>query len=131
MAQVVAHQAEIEAARARVVTVSFGTPYWSQVWLEETNSPFPFLIDGERAAYQAYGLKSSVIRSWSPSSLIYYARAKLEKREIYGKRGDPHQLGGDFIVDRHGIVRMARPSKESTDRPTMEEIMGSLEQCDP
>lgn len=127
MAQVVAHQAEIEAAQANVVTVSFGTPYWAQVWLQETQSPFPFLVDADRAAYHAFGLKSSVFSSWSPANLWYYAKAVLEKRETFGKRGDPHQLGGDFIIDARGIIRLAHPSSEPTDRPTMEKILTTLQ----
>lgn len=126
MAQVVAHQAEIEAAQANVVTVSFGTPYWSQVWLQETGSPFPFLIDPDRTSYQAYGLESSVLRSWSPANLWYYTKAVLQKRETFGKRGNPHQLGGDFIIDRQGIIRLAHPSREPTDRPPIDQILRVL-----
>jgi peroxiredoxin len=123
----VAHQAEIQAAQANVVTVSFGTPYWAQAWLQETQSPFPFLVDADRAAYHAYGLKSSIISSWSPANLWYYAKAMLQKRETFGKRGDSHQLGGDFIIDAHGIIQLARPSREPTDRPTLAMILTTLQ----
>ena len=127
MAQVVSHYAKIQAAHADVVTVSFGTSYWAQVWLQETKAPFPFLIDAERAAYHAYGLESSVLSSWSPANLWYYTKAVLQKRETFGKRGDPHQLGGDFIIDAHGIVRLAHPSREPTDRPTVDKILTVLQ----
>jgi alkyl hydroperoxide reductase subunit AhpC len=126
VAQVVAHQAEFAALNTNVVTVSFGTPYWSQVWLQETGSPFPFLVDAERAAYHAYGLESSVFRSWSPANLWYYTKAVLQKREMFGKRGDPHQLGGDFIVDAQGRIRLAHPSHDPIDRPSLETIMTLL-----
>ena len=125
MAQVVAHQAEINA-HANVVTVSFGTEYWAQAWRQETRSPFPFLMDANRSAYQAYGLESSVLRSWSPANLWYYTKAALQKRETFGKRGDPHQLGGDFIIDPQGVIRLAHPSREPTDRPTMDHILRVL-----
>lgn len=126
MAQVVSHQAEIHAARANVVTVSFGTPYWAQMWLQETQSPFPFLVDAERAAYHAYGLQSSIFSSWSPANLLYYTKAVLQKRETFGKRGDPHQLGGDFIIDPHGIIRLAHPSRDPTNRPAIPQILSTL-----
>ena len=126
MAQVVSHHAEIHAAGANVVTVSFGTPYWAQMWLQETQSPFPFLVDAERAAYHAYGLQSSIFSSWSPANLLYYTKAILQKRETFGKRGDPHQLGGDFIIDRQGIIRLAHPSRDPTDRPAMPQILTTL-----
>ena len=126
MAQVVARHTEIEATGTNVVTVSFGTPYWANVWLQETESPYPFLIDAERSTYHAYGLKSSVFSSWSPANLWFYSRAVFQGRETFGKRGDPHQLGGDFIVDQQGIVRLAHPSREPTDRPNITKLMECL-----
>ena len=124
--QVAAHQQEFEALNTTIVTVSFGMDYWAKMWLQETRSPFPFLIDPERDAYHAYGLQSSIVRSWMPQNLWYYAKATLQGREKFGKRGDPHQLGGDFIVDSQGIVRLAHPSKEPTDRPDVEGMLQML-----
>ena len=126
MVQVAAHQQEFEALNTNVITVSFGMDYWAKMWLQETQSPFSFLIDPERDAYHAYGLQSSIVRSWMPQNLWYYAKATLQGREKFGKRGDPHQLGGDFIVDSQGIVRLAHPSKEPTDRPDVEKLLAVL-----
>lgn len=126
MAQVVSRHAEFEVAGTNVVTVSFGTPYWSGVWLQETKSPFPYLIDSERKAYHAYGLKSSVLSSWSPANLWYYGKAALQRRETFGKRGDPHQLGGDFLIDQTGTIRLAYPSRDPTDRPAISELLSVL-----
>ena len=127
MAQVVSHHAQIQATNTDVVTISFGTPYWAHVWLQETQSPFPFLVDPERAAYRAYGLEASVFRSWSPANLWYYSKAVLQRRETFGKRGDPHQLGGDFIIDARGIVQLSHPSRDPTDRPSMARILAVLQ----
>lgn len=126
MTQVVSHQAEFEAANVNVVTISFGTEYWTKVWLQETKSPFPFLIDSEKVSYRAYDLESSTMRSWSPATVWYYAKAKLQRREIPAQRGDAHQLGGDFIIDPQGIVRLSHPSADPTDRPNMDELFSLL-----
>jgi alkyl hydroperoxide reductase subunit AhpC len=126
VAQLAPRYAEIQALNAEAVTVSFGTEYWARVWLQETVSPFPFLLDPERRAYHAYGLQSSVFRSWMPRNLWYYVKAVAQGRETFGRRGDPHQLGGDFIVDSRGIVRLAHPSREPTDRPSVEQLLQVL-----
>ena len=126
MVQVASHLQEFEALNTNIVTVSFGIDYWAKMWLQETLSPFPFLINPERDAYHAYGLQSSIVRSWMPQNLWFYAKATLQGREKFGKRGDPHQLGGAFIVDSQGIVRLAHPSKEPTDRPSVERILQIL-----
>ncbi len=126
MTQVVSIQEKFQALHTNVVTISFGTPYWAQMWLQETQSPFPFLVDPERVSYKAFGLQSSVFRSWSVKNLWYYAKAVRQGRETFGKRGNPHQLGGDFIVDQHGILRLIHPSSDPTDRPPIDKILSVL-----
>jgi peroxiredoxin len=126
VAQVVAHQEKFKAANARVVTVSFGTEYWAKVWLQETQSPFPFLLDQEKVAYRAFRLESSVLRSWSGSNLLYYAKATLQRRKIVANRGNVHQLGGDFVLDGNGRIRLAHPSHTPTDRPSMDVLLQAL-----
>ena len=127
MAQVVLHKYAFESLKTNVVTISFGTPYWAQVWLEETQSPFPLILDRERAAYQAYGLERSLLRSWGWQTLSYYARALMSGKQWQGIRGDSGQLGGDFIVDSKGIVRLAYPSRNPTDRPLVEDLLSVLQ----
>ena len=126
MAQVVSRREAFEAAAINVVTVSFDTPYWAGVWLQETGSPYPLLMDPDRIAYAAYGLNSSRLGAWSPATLWYYGKAALQGRQTYGKRGDPHQLGGDFLIDPTGAIRLSHPSRNPTDRPSVGEVLGRV-----
>jgi len=126
VAQVAAHTTELAALDTQVVTISFESSHWTKVWLEETQSPFPFLIDPEREAYRAYGLQASSLRAWSPRTLWFYLKAAWQGRERLGKRGDTDQLGGDFIVDRQGIVHLAQPSRDPLDRPSVDQILKVL-----
>ena len=123
MAQVVAHQEQFAAANVQIATISFGTEYWSNVWLQETKSPFPFLVDQDLESYRAYGLESSALRAWSPRNLLYYVRAKLQGRETLGNRGDTHQLGGDFVVGENGSLLLAHPSSDPVDRPSLDQLL--------
>jgi hypothetical protein len=123
VAQVVANQEQFKAANVQIVTISFGTGYWSNVWLQETKSPFPFLVDQVLVSYRAYGLESSVLRAWSPRNLLYYAKAKLQGRESLGNRGDTHQLGGDFVVGENGRLLLAHPSRDPVDRPSLDQLL--------
>ena len=127
MAQVESRKDDFESLKTNVVTISFGTPYWARIWLEETRSPFPLLLDEERAAYRAYGLERSLLRSWGWQTISYYARSLWNGEEWRGIRGDSGQLGGDFIVDSKGIVRLAYPSRNPTDRPPVEELLSVLQ----
>lgn len=126
--QVVSHYSEIQALGGQVVAISFGTPYWARVWLQETEAPFPLLLDPTHESYHAYGLEHSQLRAFSPKTLLYYLRAAINGEKSLGNRGDTGQLGGNFIVDAAGIVRFAYASHEPVDRPEIGTLLGTLRQ---
>lgn len=128
MAQLRLYYEQIKALNTQVTLVSFETGYWLQVWLAETEAPFPLFLDPDRQAYQAYGLERSLWRSWGPKNLWYYFKARLQGRQTHPTNGDTSQLGGDFIVDAQGIIRMAHRSQDPTDRPPVTQLLATLKQ---
>ena len=126
MAQLCQHKAEIESLHARIVVVSFGQAWQARAWLEETGAAFQLWLDPERAAYRAYGLEYSLLRSWAPRVWRRYAQLMLAGRKWRGLQGDSGQLGGDFVVDAGGILRLAYPSRDPTDRPPVSELLETL-----
>jgi hypothetical protein len=128
VAQVVAHQGVIAATNTDIVAVSFGTPQWARLWLQETQAPITVLLDTERELYRAMALKRSVWRSWGVHNLAFYAAAIARGRKMHGYRGDMNQLGGNLIIDTNAIVRWLYRSKDPTDRPQPDQIISELEQ---
>jgi alkyl hydroperoxide reductase subunit AhpC len=126
VAQLAPLHAEFQSLNTEVVAISFGAEQWAHAWLQETQSPFPVLLDPTLAAYQAYGLERSAWRSWGVKTLWYYARALVRGEKLLEKRGDTHQLGGDFIVDASGLIQLAYPSHDPTDRPSTGELFAVL-----
>lgn len=120
------HQDQFEALGVHVYLLSFGQEWQARRWLEETQAPFPLLLDPDRTAYRAYGLERSAAKAWSTKTLLHYFRLILKGRKLRPIQGDPNQLGGDFIVDHQGLVRFARPSDDPTDRPSIEELLPTL-----
>ena len=108
--------------------ISFSAPAFVRVWLEETKAPFLLLLDEDRSVYQQYGLERSFFRSWSPKTLWYYLR-HWQARPKSKLPDDLNQLGGDFIVDAQGVLRLVYPSYQPVDRPSMEQLFPILEQC--
>jgi peroxiredoxin len=131
VAQLLPFKKEFEARNTGVTVISFGTSDLAQKWILETGSSFRFLIDREHKAYQAYGLESSLVRSWSPRVWFAYARLMLQGWKWRGIQGDSWQLGGDFIVDFSGVLRMAYRSHDPTDRPKPEQIIQILDEIQP
>ena len=106
--------------------VSFGSVLGAQTWLKETCTPFELLLDPDRTAYGAYGLEHSLLRSWGTKTMLTYARLLWQGRKWRGIQGDSGQLGGDFIVDKNGIIRLAYRSHDPTDRPQVDLLLSVL-----
>ncbi len=130
MAQLCLHQNELDKLNTRVWIVSFGTLPAAQAWLAETCTPFRFLLDPDRETYRAYGLERSLWRSWNLKTMWRYAQLMTAGTRWRGIQGDSTQLGGDFIVDRNGVVRLAYPSHDPTDRPAVDELLAVLQQLE-
>lgn len=127
MAQLRHSEDEFRQLGVQVLIISFGAEHWARAWLQETGSPFPLLLDPERATYQAYGLGSSFVRVWSPRVMLHYLKLRLRGQKWLPVQGDPHQLGGDVIVDAAGVIRLLHRSKDPVDRPSVEKLLAELQ----
>jgi alkyl hydroperoxide reductase subunit AhpC len=122
-----ARQNEIAELNTRVFVISFGTLPAVQAWMKETCTTFTVLLDRERTVYAAYGLERSRLRSFSLRTLWLYATRHLRGKQTHSSHGDDtSQLGGDFIVDKNGILRLAYPSHDPVDRPPVDELLKVL-----
>jgi peroxiredoxin len=119
---------EFQAHNTKVIIITFGTLPAAKVWLKETCSPFHLLLDTEREVYRSYGLERSLLRSWGLKTLWHYMRLLASGRRWHGIQGDSTQLGGDFIVDVDGVIRLVYPSHDPTDRPSVDNLMVVLRQ---
>ncbi len=126
MAQLRHFKNDLDALSVQVLIISFGAKFWARAWLQDTGSPYPLLLDPARATYQAYGLGTSLVRVWSPRTMLHYLKLRLQGQKSLPVQGDPHQLGGDFIVDAAGVIRLSHPSKDPVDRPPVEKLLAAL-----
>jgi peroxiredoxin len=100
-----------------------------QQWLKEACVSFTVLLDSERTVYGAYGLERSYWRSRNLKTRWYYFKAWLSGKKPHDSHGDDtSQLGGDFIVDKNGILGLAYPSHDPTDRPPVDDLLSILDQ---
>ncbi|MCG2784743.1 MAG: AhpC/TSA family protein [Anaerolineae bacterium] len=111
----------------RVFVISFGTLPAVQAWMKETCTTFTVLLDRERTVYTAYRLERSRLRAFSPRTLWLYATRHLRGKQLHSSHGDDtSQLGGDFIVDKTGILRLSYPSHDPVDRPPVADLLKIL-----
>jgi AhpC/TSA antioxidant enzyme len=127
VAQLCHQQDELKRLNAAVLVVSFSSRAEAgRDWLKETCPSFTMLLDPERKVYRAYGLKSSWLRIWNPAAGRDYLRLLLSGQRVRGIEADPYQLGGDFIVDSKGFLRLAYRSRVATDFPPIADLLGIL-----
>lgn len=126
MTQLCQHQDDLRGLNTQVLILSFGTLPAAQAWLEETCAPFNLLLDPERKVYQAYGLERSFFRSWNLRTFWRYVQLMGAGWRWRGIQGDSTQLGGDFIIDAQGIVRLAYRSHDPADRPSVPALLDVL-----
>jgi peroxiredoxin len=131
VAQLRHFEAELRRMDVQVLVISFGAEFWARAWLQETQLPFPLLLDPERSVYRSYGLERSFVRVWSPKVMWHYTRRVLAGQKLQSIQGDPHQLGGDFVVDAAGVIRLAHRSKDPVDRPPVEALLAAIKETRP
>lgn len=126
MAQLCQDKDELDRLNVQVLVIGFGAVSSARRWLEQTCDDFPLLLDPEREVYRLYGLKESWLRSWNLRTIRVYIRLLASGRKWRGIQGKSNQLGGNFIVDSDGIIRLAYRSREATDRPAVDDLLDLL-----
>lgn len=101
------------------------------MWLEQTGCTFDMLLDPQRKTYRSFGLSSTYAKVLRFRCLLQYSE--------YGVLGidfpdvpprlmeDIYQMGGDFLLDEAGKVLLCHPSKNPHDRPTLKDILLSVD----
>jgi peroxiredoxin len=117
---------ELQKLGAEVLVVSFAAPSRVAAYLAKYPQPFPVVSDPTLAAYKAFALDRTPVRTMFRLGVIgrylrLIFRGWLPKKPGAGE--DILQLGGDFLLDAGGIVRYAHPSAEPTDRPSAAKLL--------
>jgi len=123
--KVLGYKRQLDEADASVVFVTFDDPEpVRRGLLAGLEVPYPVLVDRERVAYRAWGLRrSSLAGIWlDPRVWARYAALVVRGERLRRLGSDTLQLGGDFVVDGHGKVVYARPQQRD-DRPPVGDLL--------
>lgn len=139
MAQLHAARDRLAAANASALVVCFGDADGARRWTRQVGHDFPMVSDPEKHLYSGlFGLATgSYFSVWGFAAISYYARAAWSGRRLPkgDLNADIYQLGGDAIVDGgddagegKGKILYNYPSKNSTDRPSLDDLLKELGQ---
>ena len=113
----------LDTLGVRVLTVTFESSESARIYAEETESPWPVLVDEGRTVYRGYGFDRSKFRhlfGWATMST--YFREALAGRWPRWPVSDTVQQGGDILIDPDGIIRFLYVGSGPGDRPDIERI---------
>lgn len=122
-------QDEIREAGGEVLLIAFDDLSILQAkMLSEIDLPYPLLLDKDRETYAAWGMgRTNVFDAMlSPGLNWRYLKLLAKGERFLGFAPDMFQLGGDFVIDREGVMKFAYRMKNNGDRATTERLVGEL-----
>ena len=113
-----------------MVAIGFAPPERLRWLAEDVGIPFPMLRDPEYQAYRAFSLQRGSLREvYGPRTIWAYLKLIARNRRFTRTQTDRLQLGGDFIIDGQGIVRLAYRSRNPADRPPVSRLLDALREA--
>ena len=122
-----AHAAEFEARGAKLAAIGLGDPVYAAAFRDETGIRFPLLIDAERKAYQAAGLRSAnIFHLLRRDNAVARKRAQAAGHRQHKLGENPFQLGASFVFGPGNVDRYAHVSETFGDNAPIEELLAAL-----
>ncbi len=121
------HQFEFDARGAKLAAIGLGNEQYARLFREESGITFPLLIDSERRAYRAVGLKSAnILHLFRSDNAEYRKRAKAGGFTQHKTGKNPFQLGGSFVFGPGNVDRYAHISQTFGDNAPVSELLAAL-----
>lgn len=121
------HESEFRAAGASLAAISLGDANYARLFREETRIDFPLLIDENRSAYRAAGLKSgNLFHVLRRDNFISRSQARSAGHRQHATGRNPFQLGGSFIFGPGNRDMYAHVSKTFGDNASPESLLAAL-----
>jgi hypothetical protein len=126
------HHDAFKAKGANLAAIGLGDRNYARMFRADTGIAFPLLIDEDRLAYQAAGLKSAnilhLLRSENASARKRASSAGHRQHRL-GK--NPFQLGGSFVFGPGNVDRFAHLSKTFGDNATPQSLLAAIDSSRP
>jgi hypothetical protein len=121
------HEKEFAAKGAKIAAIGLGDRNYARMFREDAGITFPLLIDENREAYKAAGLKSAsllhILRS-DNAARRKAARAAGFRQFRAGK--NPFQLGGSFVFGPGNVDRFAHLSETFGDNASISALLSAI-----
>ena len=122
------HQQEFEQSGVKLAVIGLGDRNHARMFREDTGMTFPLLIDEQRRAYRAAGLRrANLLHLLRADNATARARASAAGHRQTGIGQNPFQLGGSFVFAPGNVDRYAHVSKTFGDNASVEDLLAAVQ----
>ena len=121
------HEEDFREAGAALAAVGLGDRLYARAFREQTGIGFPLLVDEERRAYRAAGLrKASLLHLLRSDNARARARAQAAGHRQRRMGKDPFQLGASFVFGPGDADLYAHLSETFGDNAPVEDLLRAV-----
>jgi hypothetical protein len=121
------HEQAFSRAGASLAAIGLGDRPYARLFREETGIRFPLLVDEERRAYQAVGLRSAtLLHLLRRDNARARGRARAAGHRQHRLGRDPFQLGGSFVFAPGDVDLRAHLSETFGDNAPVGELLAAV-----
>ncbi len=120
------HEPQFKDAGARLAAVGLGDRTYARYFREKVGISFPLLVDEQREAYRAVGLrKGSLLHVFRSDNAAGRKRARAagHRQQRFGK--NPFQLGGSFVFGPGNVDLYTHVSETFQDNASPEVLLAA------
>ena len=122
-----AHEHSFRERGAGLAAIGLGDAGYARRFREEADIGFPLLIDEERLAYRAAGLRNAnLLHLLRSDNKTARNRARAGGHRQHKPGQNPFQLGGSFVFGPGDRDRYAHVSRTFGDNAPVEDLLGAL-----
>jgi hypothetical protein len=123
LAQLERHKEKLTSTGLKIVSVGIGEPQHASVCVRMVPNTV-CLANETMSAYKDYGFTEMTMGDWFTPNLIKNGVRAVARVSVPGKAtGNQQMVGGNFVIDRQGVVRYAYYSRIAGDHPSMKDIL--------
>jgi len=113
---------------ARLAAIGLGDLSYAQAFRAEAGIDFPLLVDEQREAYRAAGLRSgSLLHLLRRDNAVARKRARAAGHRQHRLGRNPFQLGGSFVFGRGNADLYVHISQTFGDNAAVGDLLAAME----
>jgi len=121
------HEQAFRNKGVALAAIGLGDRNYARMFREETGIAFPLLIDENREAYRAAGLKSAnLLHLLRSENAAARKRARAGGHHQHKLGQNPFQLGGSFVFGPGNVDRFAHISQTFGDNATVAALLEAI-----